>query len=33
MMPVEDDISMNELEDVTESAGSMEALVQDDSTG
>ena len=31
MMPVEDNISMNELEDVSESAGSMEALVQIDS--
>ena len=31
MMPVENDISMNEMEDVAESAGSMEALVQDDS--
>jgi signal transduction histidine kinase len=28
MMPVEDNISMDELEDVAESAGSMEALVQ-----
>jgi two-component system, NarL family, sensor histidine kinase DevS len=30
MMPMEDDISMDELEDVAESAGSMEALVQPD---
>lgn len=30
MVPVEDNISMNELEDVAESAGSMEALVQTD---
>ena len=31
MIPVEDNISMDELEDVSESAGSMEALVQIDS--
>jgi len=30
-MPVENDISMNEMEDTTESAGSMEALVQEGS--
>ncbi len=28
MMPVDDNISMDELEDVSESAGAMEALVQ-----
>jgi len=31
-MPVENDISMNEMEDTTESAGSMEALVQEGSS-
>ncbi len=30
MMPVENDFSMNEMEDTTESAGSMEALVQEE---